>query len=313
MDKDKRKFLKRKVIWGFLRMFIFINGILPLSWSYYLGSILGRIAYGAARRHRKTALENLAIAFSRISLKAQKKIALDSFCAMAQGALELFHFVGNPKDLEGISIEGKQHLDAAIEAGRGVILVSAHLGNFPIMSFKLVNAGYSIYTVVRPMRDKQVDDYVQRVRTEAGIKTIFSYPRRECVQGIITALRNNGVITIQMDQNFGTGGVWVKFFGKLAATPVGPVTLALRTKAALVPAYIYRKEKGRHRIRILPQEEIILTDNKDKTILLNAIKLTRIIEGWIKEVPSQWSWIHRRWKSRPSEKIKQMPFKIEGS
>jgi KDO2-lipid IV(A) lauroyltransferase len=114
-----------------------------------------------------------------------------------------------------------------------------------------------------------------------------------------------------MDQNFGTGGVWVKFFGRLAATPVGPITLALRTKATVVPAYIYRDGQGRHCIELLPQEELILSSDKDESVLLNVIKFTRIIESWITVFPSQWGWIHRRWKSRPSEKIKNLKFKVE--
>jgi len=125
-------------------------------------------------------------------------------------------------------------------------------------------------------------------------------------------LRNNEIVVIQVDQNFGTGGVWVKFFGKLAATPVGPITLALRTKAAIVPAYMIRESRGKHQLKIFSEKELIVKENKNETILLNAIELTRVIEGWIREFPSQWAWVHRRWKSRPSEQVKESRFKVEG-
>ncbi|MBU2251327.1 MAG: lysophospholipid acyltransferase family protein, partial [Candidatus Omnitrophica bacterium] len=157
----------------------------------------------------------------------------------------------------------------------------------------------------------KTSDYIHTLRTAAGVKTIFSYPRRECVNGIIRALANNEIVLMQMDQNFGTGGVWVKFFGKLAATPVGPVVLALRTQSSVVPAYIYREARGKHRVKIFPEEELIITADKNETVLINVIKLTRIIEQWVKKEVSQWSWIHRRWKSRPSKEVEKISFKIE--
>jgi KDO2-lipid IV(A) lauroyltransferase len=116
---------------------------------------------------------------------------------------------------------------------------------------------------------------------------------------------------MQMDQNFGSSGSWVKFFGKLAATPVGPITLALRTRAALVPAFIYRQDFNRHCLEMSCEEELTITANKDETILLNTIKFSRIIEGWIRRYPWQWGWIHRRWKSPPPKSLDLSSFKIE--
>jgi KDO2-lipid IV(A) lauroyltransferase len=123
------------------------------------------------------------------------------------------------------------------------------------------------------------------------------------VFGIINALAKNEIVIILMDQNFGTGGVWVKFFDKLAATPTGPIILSLRTKAALVPSYIYRKGGKRHGLKIFPEEDLILGKDKNETILFNAANFTKIIEKWIKERPGHWSWVHRRWKSRPPKNV----------
>lgn len=312
MDKEKKKILRRRIGWLFLRLFVFLNGELPLSWSYFLGNTLGSLAYLTVSRHRKIALESLSVAFPQYSLSEKKKIARSFFVFMAQSSLELFYFLRNPSSLKNVRIEGLDNLKKALNKKKGAILLTAHLGNFPLMSLKLAKEGYPVHFVTRPMRDEKAGNYLHNLRTNAGVKTIFSYPRRECVTGIIKALRSNESVVIQMDQNFGTGGVWVNFFGKLAATPVGPIVFALRTEAAVVPAYIFREAKGKHCIRILPQEELILKENKDETVLLNAIKFTRIIEPWIKDFPCQWGWIHRRWKSRPSKKVEKSKFKIEG-
>jgi len=311
MEKEKNKIFRRNAGWIAMRIFTYLNGAIPLSWNYALGNLLGSIAYLAVRHHRKIALSGLEIAFPQKTVRERKKIARKSFIFMTQGSFELLHYLKNLHQLQNIRIVGKDYLEKALAKRKGVIIVTAHLGNFPLMSLKLAKEGYSVNFVTRPMRDTKTSDYVHSLRSAAGVKTIFSYPRRECVNGIIRALADNEIVIMQMDQNFGTGGVWVKFFGKLAATPVGPIVLALRSQSAIVPACIYRETDGKHCIRICPEQVLTVTEDKDETVLINAVKLTRIIEQWIRKEAFQWGWIHRRWKSRPSKEIERLKFKIE--
>ncbi|MEI8350418.1 MAG: lysophospholipid acyltransferase family protein [Candidatus Omnitrophota bacterium] len=311
ISKEQKKIFARNSAWFFLRIFITINGTFSLTWSYCIGKLLGTFAYLAVSRHQHIATDSLHVAFPELSLRERKKIARDFFVFMAQSGFELLYFLRHPKELDNVRIVGREHLDKALKRNKGVIMVTAHIGNFPLMSVKLAKEKYPVHFITRPMRDERAGEYLYRLRTSAGVKTIFSYPRKECISGIIKALRQNEIVIMQIDQNFGDGGVWVKFFGALAATPVGSVTLALRTNAAIVPAYIYREGKGRHCIEILPQEELIATEDSDKTILVNTITLSHIIESWIRKVPSQWGWIHRRWKSRPPERLRKMKYKIE--
>ncbi|MFA5271397.1 MAG: lysophospholipid acyltransferase family protein [Candidatus Omnitrophota bacterium] len=311
MNGETKKVLSRRIAWFFLRTFTFINGVFSLRWSYFLGSILGTLAYYTVARHRKIALESLNIAFPDRSIKEKKKITRDFFVSMAQSAFELLYFLRHTEKLENVKIEGQEFLDEALKAGQGVILITAHIGNFPLMSVKLAKSGYGINFVTRPMRDEKAGDYLYTLRENAGVKSIFSHPRRECVMSMLRALRNNEIIITQIDQNFGSGGVWVKFFDKLAATPVGPITLSMRTKAKLVPAFIYRTGLGKHCIKIFREEPLIDVRDKDEMILKNAANLSHIIEKWIKDYPEQWGWIHRRWKSQPSEKMREMKFRVE--
>ncbi|MFH1504697.1 MAG: lysophospholipid acyltransferase family protein [Candidatus Omnitrophota bacterium] len=312
MDKKHKKLLMRSIAWYTIKFFSYISGILPLNWSYFMGKVLGGIAYLLVTRHRRVAMNSLLTAFPQSSLKERRRITRNYFIFMAQGTFELLYSLRNPDHLKNIRLEGRKFLDKAFKKGKGVIILTAHLGNFPLMNLKLAKAGFRINIVARPMRDERAGDYLHNLRIKAGIKTIFSYPRKECIGGIVKALRFNEAVIIQMDQNFGTGGVWVKFFGKLAATPVGPIALALRTGAAVVPLYITREARGKHCIKIFPEESLIRTKDKNETILLNAIKFTRIIESWVEKSAGQWSWIHRRWKSRPSEEVRKQKFRVEG-
>ncbi|MDD5069341.1 MAG: lysophospholipid acyltransferase family protein [Candidatus Omnitrophica bacterium] len=311
MKKEKKKILKRKLAWISLRVFTVLNGILPLKAAYLSGLIFGRMAFIFLKRHRDIAIESLAVAFPELSKIKLRSIARDSFVCIAQSSLEIFYFRKKNNELKNIRIEGAENLDAALKKGKGVVFVTAHFGNFPILLLKLAKQGYPVNVVLRPMRDSKTGEYIQNLCWSSGIKTILSSPRRECVNAILKALRANEIVVILMDQNFGTGGVWVKFFGKLAATPVGPIIFALRANSALVPGYIYRESLGKHCLKIFPEQQIVSTGNKDESVLLNAVKITNLIQSWIIQFPEQWGWIHRRWKSRPSAKVKNIPFRVE--
>ena len=311
LDKHKKRLIGRKIGFFFLKFFTWVTGGLPLWWSYFLGWLTGHIFYIFVGRYRRSALESLHIAFPQKSDRQRKVIARQSMVMMMQGALEVFFCIKNHGIFDSIRFEGREHLDRALEKKRGVIGMTAHFGNFPIMTAKFAKAGYATNAIARPMRDPEAGDFIFDLRNHFGIKTIFSYPRKVVVRDTIKALRNNELVLIQMDQNFGTGGVWVKFFGKLAATPVGPIVFALRTGAVLLPIFIVREGYGRHCIKILPPPEFEKSDNTDETVLLNAIKLSKIIEDQIRANPVHWGWIHRRWKSRPSEQMEKARFKVQ--
>ncbi|MFC1709143.1 lysophospholipid acyltransferase family protein [Candidatus Omnitrophota bacterium] len=311
IDKHKKRLIGRKVGFFFLRFFTLITGCLPLWWNYFLGRIVGKMFYCFATRNRNTALESLAIAFPNKSEAQRKVITKESIVMMMQGGLEFFYSIKNPRIFDNIRIEGRQYLDRALEKKKGVIGVTAHFGNFPIMTVKLPRESYVVNTIVRPMRDPGAGDFIFGLSRHFGLKIIFSYPRQVVVRDTIKALRNNELVLIQMDQNFGTGGVWVEFFGKLAATPVGPIVFALRTGAVMLPIFIVREGCGKYCIKILPPPALEKTENTDETVLLNAIKFSKIIEDQIRENPIHWAWINRRWKSQPSEQVKKARYKVQ--
>ncbi|MDD5618145.1 MAG: lysophospholipid acyltransferase family protein [Candidatus Omnitrophica bacterium] len=310
MNKNLKRFLGRKIGLNFLRLFDLIAGKFSLRFIYSLGVFLGKICYLVVFRYRRTALDSLKVAFPDKSLRERKKIAKESIKFMFQSGLEILYFKNNQNKLNNVRIEGRQYLNEALKQKRGVIAFTAHFGNFPLMALKLSKDNYPTNVILRPIRNPEVGNYVYNICAEAGVKAILSYPREEAVSQAINALRNNELIIIQMDQNFGTGGVWVDFFGKLAATPVGPIVFALRTKAILLPIYILREGIGRHCIKIFPPQNLEKAGDIRESVLLTAAKFTKIIEGWIKQYPGHWGWIHRRWKSRPSDIIKKAKFKM---
>jgi KDO2-lipid IV(A) lauroyltransferase len=302
MDSKKiRKSLSHFLAWLGLNICSLIVRVVPAGYLYSFARNIASLAFIFAVKQRRIALDSLTIAFGKEKSRQEiERIAKDCFIYMVKSAVELMFLMDKPLVLkERVEIAGRENLDKALAAGRGVILISAHFGNFPLLLGKLAQDGYKAGGIMRPMRDARVEKIFLEKREKFGVKTIYSQPRNECVNNTIAALRNNELVFIPVDQNFGTGGVFVNFFGRKAATATGPVILAQRTKAALVPCFIIRQPGDRHKVIFEPALELREGKDPRDTILINIQALTDIIESYIRKYPAEWGWIHRRWKSKP--------------
>jgi len=303
MDSKKlRKELSRFLALLGLNICSLIVRVIPPSYLYAFARNIASLAYIFAAKQRKIALDSLGVAFGHEKSHQEiEQIAKDCFIYMAKGAVELMFFFDKPHILKTkVDIQGRENLDKALERGQGVILVSAHFGNFPLLLGRLAVEGYKTCGIMRPMHDARVEKIFLEKREKYGVRTIYSQPRNECVNNTILALRNNELVFIPIDQNFGTGGIFVNFFGKQAATATGPVILAQRTKAALIPCFILRQPGDNHKIIFEPELELKEGKDHQNTVLVNIQRLTDIIEAYIRKYPAEWGWIHRRWKSKPS-------------
>lgn len=300
--KRIRKSISRFFAWLGLVLSSLIIKVIPAGWLYGFAQKIARIGYLIARKQRKIALESLEIAFGKEKTKEEiDQIARACFTFMAKAGLELMFLMDRPELLKRrVEIVNRENLQAALAKGRGVILISAHFGNFALMLARLSLEGYKVGGIMRHMRDKRVEKIFMAKRTKLGIKTIYSQPRKVCVEETIRSLRNNEIIFIPIDQNFGSGGIFVDFFGKKAATAKGPVVLAKRTKAVILPVFILRQKDDTHKIIFEPPFNLEEKETPEDTVLVNIQRLTNIIESYIRRYPAEWGWIHRRWKSRPT-------------
>ena len=294
-----QRFLARTAI----QFCAFIVKIIPASWAYGFARMVGNFGYIVASKQRNIAIESLTIAFGKEKSNDEiAQIARDCFQTMAKIAIEFMLFTERPVFVDRfVNVKGLENLDRALAKKSGVIALSAHFGNFPLMCTKLSFAGYKISTILRYMRDQWVNNYFYTRRTALGVGSIYTQPRKQCVEGCLDVLNKKEILFMQLDQNFGTGGVWVDFFGKKAGTAKGPIVFALRTKAPIVPMFIYRTENERQQIVIEPEVQLLEGKDTDETIQLNLQHLTKIIESYIRKYPKEWGWIHRRWKARPEE------------
>ncbi|MBP9853434.1 MAG: hypothetical protein KBD53_01045 [Candidatus Omnitrophica bacterium] len=258
-------------------------------------------------KKKKTAYENLRFAFGReMSDPEIKKIAKQYFQNFGRGMVDLLYYADrHALSDQNIKIVGQEHLDQALSKGNGVILTGGHFGNFILMYQKLVRAGYKTNVIMRRVRDHAFEQYITELRQESGIKTIYDLPAKKCVVDSLKALRNNEVLIILLDQNYGQHGrVFVDFFGLPAATAAGPVVFSMRTKAPILPIFCLQDDDKEMGLKIVIEPELTLEQGIDEedTIYRNVSAITGRIETYVRNYPHEWGgWIHRRWKSKPLE------------
>jgi len=251
-------------------------------------------------RLRRIARESLKIALGdEIDEPTRKKIIRDCFENIGCSMTDLIYFTEYPGGVkEKFAIDGRQHLDAALALGRGVIIVTAHFGNFCLMMLELAQLGYPVNCIIRRARDAIIAQKIYTSMNKVGVKPIYSLPAARSVKESLAALKRNETLCILLDQHYGSGsGVMVDFFGRKAATATGPVVLANRTGAPVVPIFTIR-EGDRYRLIIEPPLAMEDAANEEEFVLVNVKRITRLIERYIRRYPAEWGWMHRRWKNR---------------
>ncbi|MFH0876946.1 MAG: lysophospholipid acyltransferase family protein [Candidatus Omnitrophota bacterium] len=310
MNKDRQKEFSRRLSFKLGRIGIgFCEGVacfIPLSLLYHFTSALAAIGYRLAGRQRRIARESLAMAFGQEKSPQEiERIARRCFFSMVSTGVEFFMFMRHPERIrQYIQIEGLQYLDQALAQKKGVVALSGHFGSFPLLLSLLAMDGYKIHTVLRRMRDQNLDQFFEKKRNALGVGSIYTQPRQQCVKKSLQVLRDNEILFVQLDQNFGTGGVFVDFFGKKAATATGPIVFSMRTGAPIVPMFIVRLKGPRHKIVIEPPMEVGAEGTGEERLIGAVAQFTALIERYVRAYPHEWGWIHKRWKARPKEEEK---------
>jgi Kdo2-lipid IVA lauroyltransferase/acyltransferase len=189
----------------------------------------------------------------------------------------------------------------AFARGKGVIFLTCHLGAFDLQVTNMALRGLKPNIIGTGLKDERLNELLWEYRNAYGAVAI---ERGKETLRLIKALLSGGTVAILIDQDTKVKSRFIDFFGMKAATPVGAAVLALKTKAAIVPTYIYLGEDGLQHMHILPEIELVETGNEEEDLIINTQNYTRFIESVIREFPDQWVWMHERWKTKPGEEIR---------
>jgi len=272
--------------------------LLPIRVSRPLGGFAGNVAYFVLGRYRRIALENLSIAFGSLKTPLEiRRIAGKVFENLGKNAAEMLGF---PKLNSGnidrlVEITGLDKVDKALGAGKGVIVITGHFGNWELLALSIRVKGYHGAVIGRRIYFYKYDAFLNYLRGTHDVNVIY---RDDSPKKILRVLKSNGIIGILADQDVDSvDGVFVPFFGRDAYTPSGPVLLARASGAVLMPAFIVRRD-GRHTLVFEDPVELEDTGDKERDLAANTMKWSAVVESYIRRYPEQWVWMHRRWKTK---------------
>ena len=283
-------------MWGLVRGL----GVLPRPLARQVGAGVGALAYGLFRRLKQVGLRNLHLAYpdwteverDRTLRLVYRNLGtlLAEFCLMGGYSAE--------RAGEFIEYEGLQHYLAARNRGKGVLVVTGHLGAWELSSFYHSLVGYPMGLVIRRLDNPLVDAFVNRIRCLHGNRVIH---KDDFARGIISSMRAGETVGILMDTNMTPPqGVFVPFFGVEACTASGLAKVALKTDAAVLPGFLLWDESRKKYILHFGEcMELIRTGEAEQDVLKNTAAFTGAIEAAVRRNPEQWLWLHRRWKTRP--------------
>ena len=253
-----------------------------------------KTTYMLLRKYRARIEENIGLAMAAEFPSPEQRQALVRriWKNFSSGLLEFLWMMHASKEeiVARVALEGEDHLQRALAAGKGVIALSAHLGNFTMIGARLAAAGYSFTALVKHPGDRRFARLIDDYRTQVGIKTVSAKPRSEAVRGILKALRQNGIVLVIADE-FKSEGITVDFFGRRSPVPRGPATLALRTGAATLPMFATRDDQGRLTLRIGPRIELIDRGEREQNVAATTALFTQHLEAAVRRHPDQWNWL----------------------
>lgn len=267
---------------------------LPRRPSLAAGAAAGDLLRGLGVR-RRVAAENLARAFPEWTPARRDAVLRAHYRELGRVAAEyarLPELAHAGDDL--VTVRGGEHLEAARAAGRGVILMSGHFGNFELLGARLGRLHPTAF-VVRAMSNPRVEARLVAMRTRAGVATIDA---GRGVRAVYEELRANRWVAMLADQDARRHGVFVPFFGVPASTALGPARIALATGAPIVMGFDRRREDGGHELAIEPPLAVADPRAPDAAERLTALHVAAL-ERAVRRQPESWFWLHRRWKTRP--------------
>ena len=291
-----REALEYAFAWTLLRLM----GALPRSVARSLGAATGALAWSILPRLRRTGMRNLAIAYPEMPSAERTQLLrgvyrqlgwqMGEFCQMPRYTRENTH--------GRIRYEGLENYVTARDRGRGVLIVTGHLGAWELSSFWHSLMGYPMTMVIRRLDNPRVDRMVNNIRCLHGNRVVH---KDDFARGLLQAMKHGDTVGILMDTNMTPPqGVFVPFFGVPACTASGLARVALRTGAAVLPGFlVWEPSEQRYVLRFGTEIELIRSGDHEQDVLANTAQFTAAIEGCIRRYPDQWLWVHRRWKTRP--------------
>lgn len=257
---------------------------------------MGLIIYAADRPHRRIVKRNLRFAYPSASTAHIRNTARGVFQNLCVALLEMLQMTcWSPQELlKNVTVEGEQHMFNALAAGRGAIVISAHIGNWEIaLAYASIYLDLPITAIVKRMRFDPLDRWLNGMRTRFGTRIRY---KQQALTEMMDVMRRKEVLAVLIDQSKRSEGVPVQFFGSRVITTSVAALLARRYRCPVVAVFCVRASGGRLTIRVEPPLELVRSKDMRTDLQRNTQIMTDVVERVVREYPQQWFWFHKRWK-----------------
>lgn len=275
--------------------------LIPWRWAPRVGRMIAPLVLAIDRRHRRIARFNLELAFGAglEDLGGADCVIGRMYAHVVASVIEVAHMArASAEEIRArVRYEGLEAYERIRAGGRPVVILTGHVGNFDLMALAHSAHGHPLSFLARPMDSPLVYELLNEMRRRFGNEVL---DKKGSGKDAFRVLRSGGVLGILGDQNATREeGEFVEFFGRAACTHVSIAKLALKTKAAIVPAFISRDGDGLHTIHVGPVIEPLSSGHPREDAIATTQEVARVTEAMIRRFPDQWLWGHRRWKTRP--------------
>jgi KDO2-lipid IV(A) lauroyltransferase len=273
--------------------------VLPIGFSLWLGRRLGTVVYCFSGKRNRIAYSNLKAAFAGEKSPAElKRITKNVYRNMAQTFAEILCLTKVDRQYidKYVNVINFERVQNASKNPDGMILLSAHFGNWELSTMASIMLGFRLHLLARDQKMQKLNELLNLLRESKGNVVIR---KGADIKNIFRVLHNGEGVGILGDQNAGVHGKLIDFFGRPASTAVGPFRFAQKSGAWILPAFIHRK-KGPYHDEVL---EPLMKIGKKDDITPYMEEYNRLLEKHVREYPDQWLWMHKRWKVTPLKKV----------
>lgn len=282
------------VTYWMMRAATWLASFLPLRVSYPIAMAIGHLVYFCWGDKRRSAIANMRrVLGPDVGAGVVRRMARNSFRHYCKYVVEFLRFAQRPEDIAHlVRTTGWHNLDEALRAGKGVIIVGLHFGNWDLAGALLVSRGYAVNVVVESFEPAKLNGLIQKPRLGWGLRII---PLEEASRGVLRALRRNEILGLLMDRPDLKDGVPVRFCGALTAVPAGAAALALRTGARILPGVITREPDNTFHAYIAPAVAFEPTDDYEQDVQALTQRLMEALEAFVYACPDQWYMFRPMW------------------
>ncbi|MBD3289539.1 hypothetical protein GF337_12110 [candidate division KSB1 bacterium] len=297
--KRFRKRIKNWFIYIFVKFgYTFLNSTKRIT-AFKLFKTMAAIGYHVVPSEREKTIAHLTKVFgNQYSQDKIREMAKEVFINLGRNMVDAFRISQlNPENIDQlVRSTGLEKIDEVLERGKGCLLLTGHVGNWELLGAYVSLKGYPLHVIGAPIYDRRLDEMVVNNRKASGARYIA---RGSATRQIIRALRHNETIGILIDQDTKkVDGELVDFLGHKAYTPVGPVEIAHKFKCPLLPIAIHIQKDNTHFVEVGDEIKLQWTDDHEHDRIENTQRCSKAIEHFILKNPTQWVWMHKRWRTQ---------------